>query len=149
MPRSLSTAVAHLILVRPMKTSKLEIALSLGSSFFMLIAVFYQPLRLPEFMQWAAFALTAGCLIPLFIVQKRRRDRRLRGELLPETPSSPASRFWLILMILVAGTLSGPLWLPFTGTSLPLPLLIVTSIISCIVAVGVFLLAWRYWRPKT
>ena len=131
-----------------MKPSKLETALSLGGSLFLLVSVFYQPLGLPEWFQWVAFSLTAACLIPLLILQKRRRDRRLRGESVPEPLVQPRGRFWLLLALLVIGSLSGPLWLPYTGVTLPFSMLVVTSIISCIVSVTVFLLAWRYWRPK-
>jgi uncharacterized membrane protein len=130
-----------------MKPSKLEAALSLGGSLFMLVAVFYQPIGLPEWFQWVAFALTAACLIPLLILQKRRRGHRLRGDITSEPTHQSRWRFWLLLVLLVIGSLSGPLWLPYTGVTLPFSMLVVTSIISCVVLITVFLLAWRYWRP--
>jgi uncharacterized membrane protein len=126
-----------------MKPSKLETTLAIGASLFMMLAVFYQPLGLSEALQWGAFAFAFACLIPLLILQ----NRRLRGEITPEV-KAPRSRLWLILTILIVVTLSGPLWLPYTGTILPLPLMLVASVVSCIVSVAVFLLAWRYWRPR-
>src|SRR5437016_938950 len=48
----------------------------------------------------------------------------------------------------VAVSLSGPLWLPYTGVTLPASVLVITSIISCAFAVVVFILSWRYWSKK-
>jgi hypothetical protein len=56
--------------------------------------------------------------------------------------------FWLLLVIIVAVTLSGAVWLPYTGSSLPRPTLIMTSIASCVLAVCAFLFSWRYWNKK-
>jgi hypothetical protein len=131
-----------------MKPSKLEITLSLLGSLFGLIAVFSAPLGLSETLQWCVLVLVPACLIPLFLLQRRRRKARL-GAGLPATEKSPSKRrFWLLLLILVASTLSGPLWLPYTGTTLPSSTLIITSIIGCVVAVLVFALSWRYWSKK-
>jgi hypothetical protein len=131
-----------------MKSSKLEIALSLAASAFGLIGVFYKPLGLPEPWQWCAFILVWVFLIPLLNLQRRRRTARLAGDPAAARTRPPNSRFWLLLSVVVVGSLSSPLWLPYTGTTLPFSLLVVTSIISCIFSVGVLVFAWRYWWPK-
>ena len=48
-----------------------------------------------------------------------------------------------------AASLSGPLWLPYTGTTLPTSTLIITSIISCAFASLAFVLSWRYWNKRS
>jgi hypothetical protein len=53
-----------------------------------------------------------------------------------------------VLLLIVAVSLSGPLWLPYTGVTLPASVLVITSIISCAFAVVVFILSWRYWSKK-
>jgi hypothetical protein len=131
-----------------MKPSKVETALSLAASAFMLINVFHKSLGLSEAWQWCALILVFVCVIPLLILQKRRRTARLAGDPAAAQTRPPDSRFWLLLSILVVGSLSSPLWMPYTGVALPLPLRVVTAVISCIFSVGVFLVAWRYWWPK-
>lgn len=121
-----------------MKPSKLQTALSLGGSVFLLLSVFYRQLGLPDWFQWVAIALTAACLIPLLVLQKQSRNRRLRRESTSEPSAQPRGRFWPLLVILIAGSLSGPLWLPYTGVSLPFSTLVVTSIISCVSRLGSF-----------
>jgi len=63
-------------------------------------------------------------------------------------PIESRRRFWFVLLLIVAVSLSGPLWLPYTGVTLPASVLVITSIISCAFAVVVFILSWRYWSKK-
>jgi len=131
-----------------MKPSPVEMVLSLLGTLFGFIAVFQKPLGLSEAWGWSAPILVLGCVVPLLILQKRRRAARLAAGL-PSVEKPPSKRrFWLLLLILAAGSLSGPLWLPYTGSSLPTSTLIITSIISCVFSVLVFVLAWRYWNKK-
>ncbi len=37
--------------------------------------------------------------------------------------------FWFVLLLILAVSLSGPLWLPYTGVTLPASVLVITSII--------------------
>ena len=132
-----------------MKPSKLEMTLSALGSVCLLLGVFSESLGLPEPTQWIALILAPCCFIPLIVLQRRRRNARLAAGL-PAIEKPPSKRrFWLLLLILVAGTLSGPLWLPYTGNTLPPSMLIVTSIISCAFALLVFLLSWRYWNKRS
>jgi Na+/H+ antiporter NhaD/arsenite permease-like protein len=131
-----------------MKSSKAEIILSLSGSLFLFIGIFRKPLGLSEAWDWTAPALAIVCFIPLFILQRRRRNARLAGNPRAQQKRPTARRFWLLLSVIVVGSLFGPFWLPYTGVRLPFSTLIVSSIISCILSVTVFLLAWRYWWPK-
>jgi hypothetical protein len=131
-----------------MKSSKIEIALSGSGSLFLLIGVFREPLGFPELVDWIAPALAIGCFVPLLVLKRRRRNARLAAGLPPMGKAASKRRFWLFLFIIVVASVSGLLWLPSTGVVLSPSTEIVTSIISCILAVLVFLLGWRYWNKK-
>jgi len=132
-----------------MKPLKLEMILSLLGSLFGFLAVFHKPLGLSEAWGWYAPVLVLVCVVPLLILQKRRRAARLAVGL-PFTEKPPTKRrFWLLLLLIIAASLSGPLWLPFTGVALPAATLVVTSVISCGFAILVFVLSWRYWNKRS
>jgi len=132
-----------------MKPSKLEIILSLLGSLFLMLGVFSEPLGLSEALQWCVLILAPVCIIPLIILQRRRRNARLAAGLPPSEKPPTKRRFWLLLFLIVAASLSGPLWLPYTGTTLPTSMLIITSIMSCAFATLGFVLSWRYWNKRS
>ena len=71
-------------------------------------------------------------------LQPHRRNARFAAGL-PPIEKPPTNRsFWFVLLLIVAVSLSGPLWLPYTGVTLPASVLVITSIISCAFAVVVF-----------
>ena len=60
-------------------------------------------------------------------LQHRRKARFAAG--LPPIEKPPTNRsFWFVLLLIVAVSLSGPLWLPYTGVTLPASVLVITSI---------------------
>ena len=126
-----------------MKPSKLETLLSLAGSLFILLVVFHKPIGLSDDWEWLFLIAMGACLIALFIVQRRQRNVQVASVSQPVPSPFRRKRFWLLLVLIIAGSLSGPLWLPYTGVGLPISTVIVTSTISCIVAVGVLLFAWR------
>jgi protein-S-isoprenylcysteine O-methyltransferase Ste14 len=134
-----------------MKASPLETVLSLGGSVFLFLGIFNKPLGLSETWEWVAPILAVACFIPLIVLQRRRRNARLAAGLPAAEKAPPKRRFWLLLFLLVAVSLSGPLWLPYTGTgsTLPTSTLIITSVISCALAVLIFVLGWRYWNKRS
>jgi hypothetical protein len=112
----------------------------------MMLVVFHKPLGLSDDWQWPPLVAATACWIPLFILQRRRRDARLAAGL-PVLENPPTKRrFWLSLLLIVAMSLAGPLWLPYTGLGLSTSMLLVTSVITCVLAVLAFLLGWRYWN---
>jgi uncharacterized membrane protein YhaH (DUF805 family) len=132
-----------------MKPSKMQTALSLAGSLFLLLGIFGKPLGLSETWEWIAPILAIACFIPLIALQRRRRNARLAAELPATEKPPPNRRFWLLLFLVVAASLSGPLWLPYTGSTLPISTLIITSIISCAFAILVLVLSWRYWNKRS
>ena len=132
-----------------MKPSKMQTALSLAGSLFLLLGIFSKPLGLSEPWEWIAPILAIACFIPLVALQRRRWNARLAAGL-PASEKPPSKRrFWLLLFLVVAASLSGPLWLPYTGSTLPTSTLIITSIISCALATLVFVFSGRYWNKRS
>jgi hypothetical protein len=136
------------IMSRPMKSSPLESILSLGASVSGLLAVFHRPLGLSDTWEWCFLILTFVFLTPVLILQRRRRTTRLAAGLPPLEKPPSKRRFWLFLAVIVAASVSGPLWLPHTGVVLPASTEIATSIIACLLAVLAYLFSWRYWNKK-
>jgi hypothetical protein len=132
-----------------MKPSRLEIVLSLAGSVFMALAIFHKPLGLSDDWDWPFLIASGACWIPLLILQRRRRNARLTAGL-PALEKPPTrQRFWFLLLLIVAASLSGPLWLPYTGVALPASTLVITSAISCAFAVLIFVFSWRYWNKRS
>jgi len=131
-----------------MKPSKAEMTLSALGCLLGFVALLSEPLGLSEALRWCVLILAPACFISLIILQRRRRNARLAARLSPVEKPPTKSRFWLLLLIIIAVSLLGPLWLPYTGVVLPASTLVFTSIISCVFAVLVFVFSWRYWNNK-
>ena len=71
-------------------------------------------------------------------LQPHRHNARFAAGLPPIEKPPPNRSFWFVLLLILAVSLSGPLWLPYTGVTLPASVLVITSIISCAFAVVVF-----------
>jgi hypothetical protein len=141
--------VAYLALVRSVSPSWLEMVLSLAGSVFMMLAVFSKPLGLSDDWFWPLMTALAAFWIPLLVAQRRRRNARLASGLPPLQKPPANRRFGWVLILVVAVSLSGPLWLPYTGVALPRSTLLVTSVIGCALAVIALILSWRYWKKKS
>jgi hypothetical protein len=98
--------------------------------------------------QWTLAFFAAFPIALWTVIWLQRRDKR-RGVSSP-TPSAgqPFGTRVLSLLLLVVGTLSGVWWLPFTGVHLDFRQRVVTSVISCVITVGVYLLGWWYAARK-
>ncbi len=131
-----------------MKSSPIEAILTLGVCASGLLVVFHKPLGLSDDWEWCFLVLLWVFLIPLFILRKRRRAARLSAGLPAAEKPLTKRRFWLFLFLIIAMSLSGPLWLPYTGVALPTSTHVVTSVIGCALAVLAFVLSWRYWNKK-
>ena len=131
-----------------MKPSPLEAILSLAASASGLLVVFHKPLGLSDEWEWCFLILVFVFVIPLFILKKRRRAARLAAGLPAAEKPLTKRRFWLLRVLLIAVCLSGPLWLPYTDVVLPASTQVITSIISCFLAVLALLFSWRYWNKK-
>jgi len=131
-----------------MKPSPLEAMLSFAASASALLVMFHKPLGLTDEWEWCFLILVFVFVIPLFILKRRRRAARLAAGLPAAEKPLTKRRFWLLLVLLIAVCLSGPLWLPYTGVVLRASTQVVTSIISCVFVVLVFVFSWRYWNKK-
>ena len=111
-----------------------------------LFALFGKTAGLPEWSEHVGAVFGGVCAITGVILWRRAKKR---GEL--ATSSRPEQRLrkrWLFIPLIVIVTLSGPLWLPFTGITLPLPLLILSSVVSCFFCIVAILFATRETRSK-
>src|ERR1044072_7855637 len=129
-----------------MKPSKLEIALSLLSSGFLVLGVFSQPLGLSDGQHWIVLVLAPVCFIPLIILQRRRKKAGSTQGSAPAQVAPSTARFWLLIVLIGAVTVSGLVWFAYTVTSFSFLLIIITLVISCFFAIGFFVLSWRYWK---
>ena len=131
-----------------MKPSPLEAMLSLAASASALVVMFHKPLGLSDEWEWRFLILVFVFVIPLFILKRRRRSARLAAGLPAAEKPLTKRRFWLFLLLIIAMSLSGPLWLPYTGVGLPTSMHLVASVIGCALAVLAFVLGWRSWNKK-
>ena len=99
-----------------------------------LFALFAKTVGLPDWSQPLGSVFAGLCAVSVLILQRRAKKR---GALPASTTSDErASKRWLFIPLVVMVTLSGPLWLPLSGVTLSGPLLIVSSVISCLFCVA-------------
>src|ERR1051326_3183537 len=111
-----------------MKSSLIEGILTLAACASGLLLVFHKPLDLSDDWEWCFLVLLWVFLIPLFLLQRRRRTARLAAGLPAAEKPFTKRRFWLLLLLIIAMSLSDPWWLPYTGVTLPTSTRVVTSI---------------------
>jgi preprotein translocase subunit YajC len=134
-----------------MKPTKAQIAIAYIASALLLVGVFHQPLGVSD--TWGIiFPLAAiFCWIAFFVL--RRRQKAHGSEPPAITSPVPAAKQknikGLSLFLIIAVTLSGPWWLPFTGTRLPFSQMVVLAIVNCIICVTIYLIAWRRAQQKS
>src|SRR5437660_12681178 len=106
----------------PLKATKTQIAVAYVASALLMLGVFHQPLGLSD--TWGMiFPLAAiVCWIVFFIL---RRQQKARGVDAPAPPSRQKIIRAVSLFLMVLVSLSSPWWLPFTGTQLPFPQMVI------------------------
>src|ERR1051326_4444518 len=138
--------VAHLVLVRPrrVKPTPAQIILAYLGLALLLLGVFHKPVGLSDASGDTLVFVGIGCnLLTLFLY--RRRKARL-GVAAPLSTLSPAQRkaiFWLMLMLIAIISLSMPFWSPYTGVVLPFSTSVVVAIVSCVLAIALFIVGWK------
>jgi hypothetical protein len=134
--------------VSPLDATKTQIVVAYLASALLMLGVFYQPLGLSE--AWGMIFPFAAivCWIVFFIL---RHHQKAHGTDAP-TPPVPASRQkkirLLSLSLMIVVSLSGPWWLPYTGTRLPFAQMVIVAIITCITCVTIYFIASRRSTPK-
>jgi hypothetical protein len=125
-----------------MRNSKLESALIYLGSAFLGLGIFRETLHLPPWVDWICPGAAIITFIAVFVV--RRRHKRAASA----QPSSRKSRSLALrlysLFVIVIVTLSGPWWLPYSGVHLDFALVMVMSVVTCVLTVSLYLLAWWY-----
>src|SRR5437868_14770162 len=120
------------------KTALQRALFFIGLAFSMAILARYS-LGLPD---WTEFLFQGGafiCLVAIFVVARRNRSEKQPSD----SVSSKTGPMLLALVMIIAMSLSGPWWLPYTGVHLTFPQLVVISLISCVVSLAIWLIAWR------
>jgi len=111
-----------------------------------LLVTWGRAVGLPAWVEPASLLFLFACLAGLFIL---RRGAKKRGELAATiTPDQRLRKRWLFIPIFAIVTLSGPLWLPLTGITLPLWQRIISSVGSCAFGIAILLFATRETQPK-
>ncbi|HEV8618896.1 MAG TPA: hypothetical protein VGQ70_05320 [Candidatus Udaeobacter sp.] len=134
-----------------MKPTKAQIAIAYAASALLMLGVFHEPLGLSE--TWGIiFPLAAiVCMIAFFTLRRRQKahgsNTQEISSAVPAAKQKNIRRLSLFLMIVVS--LSGPWWLPYTGTKLPFPQMVVVAIITCITSVTIYLIASRRTRQRS
>ena len=106
-----------------------------------------EPLGLPG---WAGVLLAlGGAAIVCYGALLLRRAKK-GGEIsAPQlTPQQYRRRLTLALLAVVLPSLTLPFYAPYTGVTLPFPLLIICAILSCVLSVAIVWRAMRQHRPK-
>ena len=134
-----------------MKLTKTQSALAYIASTLLLVGVFHQPLGVSD--TWGIiFPLAAiFCWIAFFVLRKRQQAHASESPaIIPPVPAAKQKNIKrLSLFLIIAVTLSGPWWLPYTGTSLPFPQMVILAIVNCIVCVTIYLVALRRAQQRS
>jgi len=113
---------------------------------FMAASLFQKPLGLNEWAQPILGLIAVAFLWSGIWLQRRAKKRSGESVAVP-TSQQRRNRLVLCIVLILASSLTGPLWLPFLGPHLPLPRLVVVSVITCVVALTILFIAARRW-PK-
>jgi len=82
------------------------------------------------------------CFIAVFVVRRRHKKAASAQPSFRKSQSLALRLYSLFVIVIV--TLSGPWWLLYTGVHLDFALVMVTSVVTCVLTVSLYLLAWWY-----
>jgi hypothetical protein len=134
-----------------MKRSKLEAVMLIAGSLFVLLEVFHKPIGLSDDWEWTFLIATGACLAVLVVLRRRQKlSPSTTGQVSAPPNPVPQQRNvrLLSLILMIAVSLSGPWWLPYTGIGLPFPQMVVVAIITCIACLTIYIVASRRRIPK-
>ena len=134
-----------------MKPSPIQLAFGYSAAILQMIVVFHASLGISDTVSDVLQVVALGGWAGFFIIYSRRRKAAVSAgtPLVPATPKKQRRNTWLFVMIVVIGTLSSPLWVPYTGVVLPFPQMIASSVVSCVLCLAVYFIARRLMGPKT
>ena len=128
-----------------MKPSKTQMIIAYAASTFLMLAVFHKPLGLTDYWETAFLIATGLCWITFFVLRRPQKSSRSTSEEMASPPDPVRQRNVRLvsLILMIAVSLSGPWWLPYTGTRLPFPRMVIVAIITCIMSLTIYLIALR------
>jgi len=133
-----------------MKPTKAQAAIAYIAPTLCLVGIFHQPLGISD--TWGIIFLLAGMLCWGTFFAWQRRQQAHGSEPPAITPPVSAAKRKnikrLSLFLIIAVTLSGPWWGPYTGTSLPFLQMVVIAIVNCIMCVTIYLVASKRAQQK-
>jgi hypothetical protein len=111
-----------------MKRSKLEEVILVAGSSFILLEVFHKPIGLRDDWEWPFLIATGACWVMFFVLRRRQKSSSSTSEETASPPNLVRQRNvrLLSLILMIAVSLSGPWWLPYTGIGLPFPQMVVS-----------------------
>ena len=125
-----------------MRKFKLESTLLYLGITLLGLGLFREPLRLPLWCDWIFPGAAILCFIAVFVVRRRHKKAASAQPSFRKSQSLALRHYSLFVIVIV--TLSGPWWLPYTGVHLDFALVMVTSVVTCVLTVSLYLLAWWY-----
>ena len=134
-----------------MRPLPLQLAFGYIAAILQMVVVFHTPIGISDTLSMVLQGVALACWAGFFIIHSRQRKSASAAgvQITWPTPAQQKRTRLLVIIILVVGTLSGPLWLPYTGVVLPFRQTVIVSIMSCVFSIIVYLFARRVMRPKT
>jgi FtsH-binding integral membrane protein len=119
-----------------MKPSPTENALSAAGSVLFMVWFFQKPLGLPE--SAATILMLAAIVCMLVFFRLRRRAKAQAADIPPDASAGPrrAKRLWLVIAVMAVSCAASPFIMPYTGTTLPFPQLVIISAVTFVLCVG-------------
>src|SRR6184192_2359405 len=110
-----------------------------------MLTVFHRPLGLADYWEWVFDAICLAAWIAFFALRRKQKARASEPDQIVAAPSVSRQKNIkrLSLFLIIAVSLAGPWWLPFTGARLPFPQMVIVAIITCITSVTIYLVASR------
>jgi hypothetical protein len=127
-----------------MKPTKTQIALAYIASISLVLMVFHRRLGLADYWEWILGVVWLLGLVAFFLSRRRQKAALSVTEATASKPSRPNKKImWLSLVLVIVTSLSSFFWLPYTGVAVSHTQLIMISIMTCILSLTAYLIAWR------
>jgi Ca2+/Na+ antiporter len=127
------------------KPTKTQIVFAYVASISLMLVVFHRPLGLADYWEWVFLVICFAAWITFFALRRKQKARASEPEqiVLPPSLSRQKNIRRLSLFLIIAVSLASFWWLPFTGTRLPFPQMVIVAISTCITSVTIYLVASR------
>jgi hypothetical protein len=125
-----------------MKPTKTQIALAYIAS--LVLMVFHRRLGLADYWEWILGVVWLLGLVAFFLSRRRQKAALSVTGATASKLSRPNKKImWLSLVLVIVTSLSSFFWLPYTGVAVSHTQLIMISIMTCVLSLTAYLIAWR------